>query len=249
MILARKLFSSAFAPPLSLAVFAFCALLAAPRRAEAQVHWDANVHAGGIGRVFSNDVSGGVPGSIGPIVGVEGDVAIVLLLRLGVYGDYEYADTTEPSFSSVVSFGGRVKLMIPGYRRGVHWWLFSGFGAVLWNAPSYLIANQTTQNPDGSSSGITTVPAANGYFFEIPVGVGMGVRLRHPWELVVELQGRFEPDMNGSYFTQNGGFTDPDNSGGIGTTRPTSGVAGAPSVPTGNDVAAFLLTVGIGFDD
>jgi hypothetical protein len=234
--------------PAAIASLLALALLLAPDPAEAQVHWDANVQAGGAGRFFSNSVSGGLPGSIAPVIGLEAAVAIVPLLRLGVYADFEYADTSEPAFSSVVSFGGRVKLMIPGNRNHVHWWLFTGFGGVVWNAPSYTIADQTSQGTSGLANAATAT-AATGEFFEIPVGVGMGIRLRRPWEVVFELQGRFGLDMNGSYFTQNGGFTDPDNSSGIGTTRPTNSTAGAGAVPTGNDVFGLLLTVGIGFDD
>jgi hypothetical protein len=235
-----------FAAPLS--VLVFLALLVVPRRAEAQVRWDASLQAGASGRVFSNSVSGGVPGSIAPVIGLEADVAVVPLLRLGVYGDFEYADTTEPSFSSVVSFGGRAKLMIPGYRGSVHWWLFTGFGGVVWNAPAYTIADQTSPNSNGVTSA-ATVTAATGTFLEVPLGVGMGWRVRKPWEIVAELQGRFGFDMGGSYFTQNGGFTDPDSSSGIGTTRPTTSTSGAGQVPTGNDVFGVLLTVGIGFDE
>ncbi len=55
--------------------------------------------------------------------------------------------------------------------------------------------------------------------------------------------------MNGSYFTQNGGFADPNGGTGIGTTRPTTSTDGTGAVPTGNDVFAIQLTFGIGFDD
>lgn len=223
------------------------AFLGTPGRADAQVHWDANVQAGGSARLFTNGTPGGLPGSFGPIFGVEADVAILPLLRLGLYGDYEYADTTEPSPSSVVSFGGRVKVMLPGDRNRVHWWLFTGFGAVAWTAPSYALSDGTSPNDNGATTS-TTVPEASGYFFEIPVGIGMGWRVWRPWEIVAELQGRFGFDMQGSYFGQDNGFSDPDTSGSLGTTRPTTSNNGTGAIPTGNDVFALLLTVGIGFD-
>ncbi len=215
------------------------------REAEAQeganIHWDASLQAGGAARVFSNSVSGGIPGTIGPVVGLEADVALVPLLRLGVYGDFEYADTTEPSFSSVVSFGGRVKLMLPGNRRNVHLWLFSGFGGVVWKAPAYNLLDETSQSGSGLAT-IQTATAATGYFLEVPLGIGLGWRVRRPWEVVAELQGRFGFDMSGSYFT-------PDDGTGTGTTRPTTAGAGTGAIATGNDVVGFLLTVGIGFDE
>jgi hypothetical protein len=236
--------SAFFSAPLPVAFLVSLAFLVFPARAEAQLHWDANVQAGASGRLFSN---GGLPGSFGPVVGAEADVAIIPLLRLGVYGDYEYADTTEPAPSSVVSFGGRLKVMLPGDRNRVHLWFFTGFGAVVWNAPPYTFQDQTSPNDNGATSTGTAV-AATGYFFEVPVGVGMGWRFQRPWELVAELQGRFGFDMNGSYFTQDSGFSDPDTSGALGTTRPTTGNNGTASAPTGNDVFAILLTVGVGFD-
>jgi len=224
----------------------FVAVALAPRRAEAQVHWDANVQAGVSGRVFTNSASGGLPGSIGPVVGVAADVAVVPLLRLGLYGDFEYADTTEPAFSSVVSFGGRVKLMLPGYRNSVHWWLFTGVGGVIWNAPAYTVVGI---DPNLPANAVSTVTPASGYFAEIPLGVGMGWRVRRPWEVVAELQGRVGFDMNGSYFTQGGNFSNPDDGSGLGTTRPTTSSSGSGNITTGNDIFAVLFTIGIGLDE
>jgi hypothetical protein len=218
-------------------------ILFGARSAHAQTHWDANVQVGGSARLFSNSGYGGLPGSLGPVVAVAADVAIIPLLRIGLYGDYEYADTTEPAPSSVVSFGGRLKLMLPGNRNHVHWWLFTGVGAVVWQAPGYVTADPN------SSTGISTVTPASGYFAEIPLGVGMGWRVRKPWEIVAELQGRFGFDMNGSYFGQNAGFSNPDDQSSLGASRPTTSSSGAGSIPTGSDVFAVLLTVGVGLDE
>ena len=227
----KALFSLLFAP--------FFLLALPSRDAHAQVHWDASLQAGGSGRLFSN---GGLTGSIGPVVGIEGDVAVVPLLRLGLYADYEYADTGEPAAPSAVSFGGRVKLMLPGYRHAVHLWIFSGFGGVFWDAPQYGVTDPTSSPPN------VTVTPATGWFLEVPVGVGMGWRFRRPWELVAELQGRIGFDMNGSYFGQAGGFADQSGNSLV-TTRPTTANDGTGGYPTGNDVLAILLTVGIGFDE
>jgi hypothetical protein len=222
--------------------FAALVLLGAPSVASAQTHWDANVHAGASGRVFSN---GALPGSFGPVVGFDADVAVIPLLRVGLYGDYEYTDTTEPKLSSVISFGARVKIMLPGYRSNIHWWLFTGIGAVIWEAPGFNFYDTST------GAGVTTgVPAASGYFAEIPLGIGMGWRVHRPWEIIAELQGRVGFDWSGSYFTQCG-YTNPDDGGcDLGTTRPTSTAAGssAAGLGTGNDVVAFLFTLGIGLD-
>ena len=214
------------------------------RPAQAQVHWDANVQAGFSRRFFSgNPNSAGITGSNGPTVGLEGDVALIPLLRIGAYADYESAYTGEPKPPQAFSFGGRLKLAIPGNRSNVHWWLFTGFGAVAWEAPGY---QQLVAVPSGSN--LTTVSAdvqsASGYFLEIPLGVGAGWRFHRPWELVMELQGRFGLDMNGSYFT--------DNGTGNGLTRPATVPNNAglvPAITTGSDAFALLFTVGIGLDE
>jgi hypothetical protein len=216
--------------------------------AHAQLRWDGNVQAGVAGRLFGNN-AGGVPGSVGPVVAVAGDIAIVPLLRLGAYLGYEYADTGEQSSPSIVSFGTRVKLMIPGYRRNIHWWLFTGFGAAVLEAPGY---TEPFTLP-GTSANTLDVPTASGYFFEIPVGIGMGWRVRKPWEIVAELQGRVGFGQGGSYFT--------DNGTGQGLSRPATaehvfpdGTVVPASLPpqvqgTGADVFALMLTIGIGLDE
>lgn len=230
-----------------LAIPAFLSVLLAAPSARAQLRWDASLQAGGAGRFFSGSSQvSGLSGSVGPLVGLEGDIALLPLLRVGAYVDYEYADTGEPTPPSAVSFGARAKVMIPGYRSNVHWWLFTGFGGVVLDAPGY------TQPVVAPNADTAVVAPAMGYFMEIPVGLGMGWRVRKPWEVVAELQGRFGFDMSGSYFT--------DDGSGAGRYRPATGsstnaqgvttTSSLPiPLPTGTDVFAVLLTVGIGLDE
>jgi hypothetical protein len=214
------------------------------RPASAQVHWDANVQAGFSRRFFSGSSgSAGITGSNGPVVGLEGDVALLPLLRLGAYFDYESAYTGEPAPPQAFSFGARVKLAIPGTRMNTHWWLFTGFGAVAWEAPAYTQAIDVPVTGSVPTSVNANIQAASGNFFEVPIGVGAGWRFHKPWELVAELQGRFGFDMNGSYFT--------DDGTGDGLTRPASipNNGFTPAITTGSDTFALLLTVGIGLDE
>jgi hypothetical protein len=196
--------------------------------------------------LFTNN-AGGLPGSVGPTVGVEGDVALLPLLRLGAYADYEYAYTSEVASPSIVSFGARLKVMVPGYRRNVHWWLFTGFGAAVLEAPGYSEAFA------GADANTLVVPPASGYFFEVPLGVGMGWRVRKPWEVVAELQGRFGFGQGGSYFTSDSsgnGLTRPATAENVlpnGTSIPSS--LASPVQGTGADVFAVLLTIGIAVDE
>jgi hypothetical protein len=230
------------------AAFLVASLLGASP-AFAQTRWDASLQAGASMRAFSGNTNvAGLTGNLGsgfmvsPMVGLEGDVAIVPLLRLGLYADYEYAETGEPKPPSIVSFGARAKLMLPGYRSNVHWWLFTGIGAAVLDAPAY---TAQVQNPSAlQSQQLTTesVPSATGVFAEIPLGVGLGWRLSKPLELVAELQGRFGFAMNGSYFS--------DDGSGNGLTRPATTANGTAQYgqPTGTDVIAIQLTVGVAFE-
>jgi hypothetical protein len=224
--------------------------LAAPR-VNAQLHWDGNVQAGGAGRFFSGGSQGtSLAGSVGPLVAVEGDVALLPLLRAGLYVDYEYADTSEPAPPSIVSFGARAKLMIPGYRSNVHWWLFTGFGGVVLEAPGYTKYGIVGPLVGSQAADTAVAPAATGYFMEVPLGIGMGWRVRKPWEVVAELQGRFGFAKGGSYFMDDG---DGAYRPATGATTNPAGVTTTSSVaaplPTGTDVFAILLTVGIGLDE
>jgi hypothetical protein len=221
----------------------FAALfLVLPRSAAAQTHWDANLHGGVSTRFFSQVAqSAGVSNSVGPLVGVDADVALIPLVRLGAYVDLESAHTGEPKSPQALTFGARVKLAPPMNFNHWHFWGFLGFGYAFWNAPAY---NQSCTIPSGSSLLTETcnIQATTGSFFEIPLGVGAGWRFRRPWELIVELQGRFGLDMQGGYFTNDGsgnGLTRP-------ATAPGTGLAIGPT--TGTDVFALLLTVGIGLD-
>ncbi len=233
--------------------FPFAALLAATvlrsSPASAQTRWDASLQAGASMRAFSGSANvSGLTGNLGsgfmlsPMVGLQADVAVVPLLRVGLYADYEYAETGEPKPPSLVSFGARAKVMIPGYRSNVHWWLFTGFGGAVLDAPGY---TQQVQNPtalQGQQLTTENVQSTTGFFAEVPLGLGLGWRVAKPWELVAELQGRFGFAMNGSYFSN-------DNSGN-GLTRPATTTNGTAQYgqPTGTDVIAIQLTVGVAFE-
>jgi hypothetical protein len=212
-------------------------LFALARPAHAQTHWDLNVHAGIARRFFNTTLPEG--GTLGPIVGLSGDFALLPLVRLGAYADYEYAYTGEAATPSIISGGLRVKLEPPVNFRGVHPYAFAGFGVAYVSAPAYDLSVGSGQLQPGSQPGTATATATSGTVLELPIGAGLAWRFRRPWELFVEVQGRVGLDSEGDYFSANG--------------RPISSATYPNHVPgievIGTESFALMATVGIGFDD
>jgi hypothetical protein len=211
-------FSQRLLPP---ALFAG-ALAFLPHEAEAQVHWDAVGHVGVLQR-FPNDLDGR-PGPTGMLAA---HVAILPLLRAGVYLTGDYAPVANAPERFVFSGGFRAKLLSP-WPSSPHFraWLFGGIGYALLNAPGVTVV---PSGPTSETAGAGV--ASQGSFAEVPVGIGFGYRLRRPWELQAELGTRFGFAFGGTYFD-----AAPATSGAPG--RQTS---------TGESVG-LSLTVGIAFD-
>jgi len=188
-----------------------------PRDAAAQVHWDAVAHVGILQR-FPNDLEGR-PGPTGMLAA---HVAVLPLLRAGVYLTGDYAPVANAPERFLFSGGFRAKILSPWPSAPFRSWLYAGIGYALLNAPGVTLP---TSPPAGTSV------ASQGSFAEVPVGIGFGYRLRRPWELQAELGTRFGFAFGGSYFD-----AAPATSGGSG--RQTS---------TGESFG-LSLTVGIAFD-
>ena len=192
-----------------------------------------NVHAGVARRFFDTGLPEG--GTLGPTAGATVDVAMLPLIRLGAYADYEYAYTGEPATPHVFSFGMRVKVEPPVNFRGVHLYGFAGFGAAQLIAPGY---DQVL--PGTSAEGIPNPTihyySTSGTVLEVPLGFGAAWRFSRPWELVLELQGRLGLASLGDYFSDGGR---PGNGGGFGN----------PGKVIGSDTFGVFATIGIGFDN
>jgi hypothetical protein len=215
-----------------LASLVVAALLLGARPASAQVHWDMNVHAGVARRFFDTGLPEG--GTLGPMAGVAVDVAMIPLIRLGGYVDYEYAYTGEPASPHAISFGLRLKVEPPVNFGGVHFYGFAGFGGAQLVAPGYDQILPGT-SPDGVQNPVVHYSATTGTVLEVPFGVGAGWRFARPWELLLELQGRLGVASLGDYFSDTG--------------RPGDAQGYAnPGKVIGTDTLGVFATIGIGFD-
>lgn len=212
-------------------------------RAHAQVHWDGAVEAGGMKRIVTSRPPGGHDVGFGPMVGLRAHLALMPLLRVGAYFDGDLSPSDEPAARRVYSGGLRLKITPPvtfGPDEAMRTWLFLGFGYAGVYAPSYRTQLQI-QNPAGPTvSQDVNAGGAGGHFLEIPFGIGVGWRLRKPWEVSAELSGRLGIANSGTVYNSDG--------------RPASVVGGSPiGVDTridtpGQDSWAFGLTIGIGLD-
>jgi hypothetical protein len=225
---------SLLAPRLALATALATAAFACESAASAQVHWDASAQVGVAKRFLTESLD---QPSFGPAVTVNGHVALIPLIRVGAYLAHDISPISDGPARRLYAAGLRGKVQAPWSTDRVHGWGFLGLGYVGVYAPSTratVVAPPV--GPLSTTSGPLdlSVPGASGYFLEVPVGLGLGVRLRRPWELVFELTGRFGFASGGEVYEGRPG---------------NSEAAGEQTLaPLGKDTFALVLTGGIGLD-
>jgi hypothetical protein len=211
-------------------------ILAGAQDAQAQVRGDATFGVGAVKRFASGREDGAPALGVGPLVGVNGHVALLPLVRIGAYASAEIGPDGEDSARRIYAGGLRVKVMPPWPRDDVRTWVFAGLGYAGVYAPSYTLA---VASPGAGAPvlGPTDVAGVGGHFFEVPIGVGAEWRFRKPWALSLELTGRIGLGFAGTLYEGNGR---------PGIERST---ASPVSLATpGHDAFALGLTLGIGFD-
>lgn len=223
----------AFITSAAAVAFALAFFVAEPP-AQAQLHWDASAQIGVEKRFMTSAFE--QPG-FGPAAILSGHVALIPLVRLGAYAKHDISPASEAPARRITTLGVRAKVQAPWSTAKVHAWGFLGAGYALVYAPSTSRTVSTTPlGPTDPASGPLTlsVPGASGHFFEVPLGVGIGVRLRKPWELLFELGGRFGFGFGGDVYEG----------------RPArSPATGAQTLaPVGNDSFSIGLSAGIGLD-
>jgi hypothetical protein len=205
------------------------------REARAQVRWDASAQVGASKRFLTSAFA---QPAFGPMAVVTGHVALVPLLRIGAYVAHDVSPLEAQPARRFYAVGLRAKLQAPWATRRVHGWAFAGGGFVGAYGPSEhrtLVtapAGPLSTAPSGPFS--FSVAGASGRFVEIPFGVGLGVRLRKPWELVFELGGRVGLAFGGTLYSG----------------RTAESASSAPEIvaPVGKDTFAAFLTGGVGLD-
>jgi hypothetical protein len=223
------------------AAAAAVALAATERPAHADTNFDLAFQTGVAKRFFSNpDGAAGLSGSVGPVLMVQADVALVPLVRVGAYVSQEMQFDGEPSAPFITSAGARVKLTPPLAMDKLRFWVFAGFGFAGLAAPSY--HQQLPYPGQGPQTGQavladSTIPAQTGSFFEVPFGLGLSYKLRAPWTLLGELSGHAAFDSGGPYFDPTGRAA-----------YETGGNHTPAGITIGSESFALFVTAGVGLD-
>lgn len=212
------------------------AVLASPREAAAQLHWDASVQVGAMKRFLAERPAGSEDAGFGPVAQLTAHVALLPLVHAGVYAAHDISPLGGHAAARNVTSGGiRGKMTIP-LHGNVRAWGFLGFGLAGVYAQSYDLPGFPVQGGAGTVARDAHVEGAGGRFFEVPLGLGVSYKLRKPWELCAELGGRVGFGHSGSVYEDPG---------------PQLKVPGFPDnnvLPSGLDGFAVGLTVGVMVD-
>ncbi len=219
------------------AVPATAALVLGSPPAAAQLHLDVGGEAGLAKRWLSDRPSSGGPDAgFGPTFELHAHLAILPLLRAGVYVTHDIAPVTGIAAREITSAGVRLKVLSPLLR--AHWraWVFAGFGYAGAYAPGYVGTYGTGSPPVATE---VNVAGAGGSYFEVPAGVGLGYRLRRRMELTMELGARIGFAFRGSLYGDDGGRAAFAADGSGGEDR---------IAKPGDDTFALSLSLGLSFD-
>jgi hypothetical protein len=212
-------------------------VLLGPAVASAQVHWDAGVSVG-IAKRFLADKAGG-DAMFGPVLDVQGHVAVIPLLRVGAYVHGELSDTESIAPPRNLFAGGlHVRVLSPWPHGAWRAWLGLGFGYAAAYAPSYVQRIAPLPDPVRPPGPYDAkVEGSGGGSFDVPLGVGLAWRPRKPWQLFAELGSRFGFAFSGTLYGEGGGRP---------AYEPTLGPLAI--APEGKDVFALFLTIGAAVD-
>jgi hypothetical protein len=179
-------------------------------QARAQLRWDLGAEAGATDRVA---VPGAPARSPGPSIEVHAHVALYPLVRVGPYGSFELSPTDGLEARRIVSGGFRAKVTPPIVPVPWRTWGFIGFG----------VAYAYTPGSMGLRGDGAAMP-------ELPVGIGVGLKIRSGWEVCAELGARVNVASLGK---------------GSGSEAPPASPA---EVFAGDDLLAVSLTVGLNLE-
>jgi hypothetical protein len=157
------------------------AVVSRPRDAHAQLRWDAGVQAGVTKRFTSGgDAAAPAPG-FGPTFGVQGHVALVPMVRLGLYLDGELSPASPESPRTFWAGGLHTRITPPLLGGAWRLWLYAGAGY----AYTYSVELH-----------------APGGMVDLPVGLGVGRKINGTWLVYAELGTRFGLGFQGSMYAR-----------------------------------------------
>jgi hypothetical protein len=155
------------------------AALAIPSVAHAQVHWDVGAQAGAMKRFTTGGDSGAPSPDVGPTFGLQGHVALVPMVRAGLYAEQDVSPQADAGPRTFWAGGVHFRVTPPLLASPWRLWVFAGVGV----AYAY-----------------SKVVHADGGFLDVPAGVGLGTKLGAHWLLFAELGARFGPLSYGAMY-------------------------------------------------
>lgn len=202
-------------------------------RADAQVHWDLGAQAGAIDRFTTGGDAAGASPQPGPVFQVQGHVALVPMVRLGAYAATDASPTSDRGTRTFWEGGLHVRFTPPLLTAPWRAWAFAGFGYAYTYKTSYQHAET---DPNGGGVDVAYADVFGG-MLDVPLGIGVGYKVRGPWELFAELGGRFGVGFFGPMYDDG-----------------ASGRAVSTSLPfvepfMGEDSFALSLTAGLSLDE
>ena len=220
------------------------ALLLSPRPAFAQLNSDVGLSAGVMKRFTTGAASGVSQPGFGPVVDLRAHVALLPMIRIGLYAAYDHSPMPGAGDRNFVTGGLHLKVSPPLLPAPWKTYLFTGFGGGYTEADGYATTVTIDNNlATGAPTGSTPARAAsmNGALLEVPLGLGLARKLGPSWELFLELGGRFGVATFGSMYDSH---ETPAYS--ITHSLPAGSILGSPHAPfTGADSFALALTVGV----
>jgi hypothetical protein len=170
-----------------------------PRAAEAQIHGDVALEGGVEKRFLRARPISGQDAGFGPTFELSARVAVVPLLRAGVYVSHDISPVAGADAREITSAGLSLRLMSPWPRGASRIWVAAGFGYATAYAPSYV--EMVPTGPSGANVS-ATASGTSGGFFEVPLGVGASLGLTRGWELLAEAGARIGFGFVGSMYNQ-----------------------------------------------
>jgi hypothetical protein len=167
----------------------------------------------------------------GPTLVLSGHLAVLPLLRGGVYVSHDFSPISGADLREITAFGLSFRVFSPWPRNALRPWLGVGLGYAVAYAPGYSV----TAMGAGPSPVTELVSGTAGGFFEAPLGLGGSVRLSPRFELIGDVGVRIGFGFGGSMYNR-------------GPNVSTSGVPTRGLPAAGDDLAAAFLCIGAAFE-
>jgi hypothetical protein len=159
------------------------------------LHWDAGAELGVMDRSRTGRDSTARAPTPGPVGELHAHVALIPMVRIGGYVAHDISPVPGGPAREITEGGLRAKLSPPLFSGAWRGWLFVGLGYARAYAPSHEAIVPGSVPPTQ-----TFVVGAEGGILDLPLGVGMGYRLRRPWEVFAEIEGRIGLAFRGAAY-------------------------------------------------